>query len=72
MARTCRSGMSGYRSLTEGKQTCSGHAKIDVNDPSGHLTGGCKSLRCLLTGPRELDILRCDPGSLRVRCNSIS
>ena len=35
LARRCRSGMSALRSLTEGKQTCSGHAKIDANDLLG-------------------------------------
>jgi hypothetical protein len=33
MARSCRFRMSALRSLTEGNQTCSGHAKIDANDP---------------------------------------
>ena len=49
-------------------------AKTEAIDPCCHHRRmvGCKSLRCLLTGPRELDILRCDPGSLRVRCNCIS
>jgi hypothetical protein len=32
--RSCRLEMSALRSLTEGKQTCRGHAKIDVNDPT--------------------------------------
>jgi hypothetical protein len=34
LARSCRFEMSALRSLTEGKQTCRGHAKIDVNDPT--------------------------------------
>src|SRR6478735_9689686 len=34
LARSCRFRMSALRSLTEGKQTCRGHAKIDANDTS--------------------------------------
>ena len=33
MALSGRSRMSAHRSLTEGKQTCRGQPKIDVNDP---------------------------------------
>jgi pimeloyl-ACP methyl ester carboxylesterase len=32
LARNCRFRVSVLRSLTEGKQTCRGHAKIDAND----------------------------------------
>jgi hypothetical protein len=36
-----------------------GNCKTDSIEPCGHLTGEwIKSLRFLLTGPRELDILR--------------
>src|ERR1700704_2867550 len=51
MARSCRLRMSALRSLTEGKQTCRGHAKIDGNDPLRslplrqiELPGGTKSI----------------------------
>jgi hypothetical protein len=49
--------------------------QTDAIDLCDHLTGEWSAVNRsvdLLTGPRELDILRCDPGSLRVRCNSIS
>jgi hypothetical protein len=33
LAHRCRFRRSALWSLTEGKQTCRGHAKIDANDP---------------------------------------
>jgi hypothetical protein len=33
LARSCPLRLSALRSLTEGKQTCRAHAKIDANDP---------------------------------------
>jgi hypothetical protein len=45
LARSCRFRTSALRSLTEGKQTCRGHAKIDANDSLRSYAGSkCCSL----------------------------
>jgi hypothetical protein len=45
MARSCRLELVALRSLTEGKQTCRGHAKIDVNDPMRNSSQATKTAR---------------------------